>query len=195
MRAGEASEPLAKMTGLLRNPVSRDKASVSALSIEGLLVHQETVFKICLGFARDYAEAEDLTQEAYLKACQSLQNLRNPPQVREWLIRIAKNACLDQQKKDRTRGIILRRWARESEATTPAEAAKDPDNKRRRLKSAVRRLPQKLRTVFILREYGRLTYDDLAATLGLRKGTVMSRLSRARGRIAAALQEKNHGRP
>lgn len=195
MRAGEASEPLVQMTGLVRNPASLEDTSAGAVSVERLLVHQETIFKICLGFARNYAEAEDLTQEAYLRACQNLPCLRNPLQAREWLIRIAKNACLDQQKKDRSRGMILRRWARESESTAPAESAEDPDEMRRRLKSAIRRLPRKLRIVFILREYGRLTYDELAATLGLRKGTVMSRLSRARGRIAAALQEKDHDRP
>jgi RNA polymerase sigma-70 factor (ECF subfamily) len=172
-----------------------EDASDEALSVERLLVHQETIFKICLGFARNYAEAEDLTQEAYLRACQSLRSLRNPLQAREWLIRIAKNACLDQQKKDRSRRMILRRWARQSESAAPAESAEDSDRIFRRLKSAIRRLPRKLRTVFILREYGHLTYDELAVTLGLRKGTVMSRLSRARGRIAAALQEKNHGRP
>lgn len=195
MRASEASEPIVDMTGLLRNPVSREETSAEPLSLEGLLAHQETVFKFCLGYSRNYAEAEDLTQEAYLRACQSLRNLRNPLQAREWLFRIAKNACLDQQKKDRSRGIFLRRWAKESALTAAAEVAEDPDRNRRRLKSAIRRLPQKLRTIFILREYGHLTYDELAATLGLNKGTVMSRLSRARGRIAAALQEKNHGRP
>jgi len=195
MRAGEASEPHVDMTGLFRNPVSREETSVSPLSVESLLVHQETVFKICLGFSRNYAEAEDLTQEAYLKACQCLQNLRNPLQAREWLIRIAKNTCLDAQKKDRFRGILLRRWARESGLTLAAEPAQDSESSRPRLKSAIRRLPQKLRTIFILREYGHMTYEELAATLRLKKGTVMSRLSRARARIAAALQEENHGRP
>lgn len=195
MRAGEASETLVEMTGLLRNPVSREETSVSPLSVERLLVHQETVFNICLGFSRNYTEAEDLTQEAYLKACRSLPNLRNPLQSGEWLCRIAKNTCLDQQKKNRSRWMFLRRWAKESVLTSAPEAAEDPASNWQRLKSAIRRLPQKLRTVFILREYGHLTYEELATMLGLKKGTVMSRLSRARTRIAAALQEKDHGRP
>ena len=193
MRVGEAFEPLVDMTGLLRNPAGREENSVKLLSIDSLLIHQETVFQICLGFSRNYAEAEDLTQEAYLKACRSVRNLRNPLQAKEWLMRIAKNTCLDQQKKDRSRGILLRRWARESASVPPAEAVDDADNNRRRLKSAIQRLPQRLRTIFILREYGHLTYEELAATLGLNKGTVMSRLNRARTRVAAALQEKNYG--
>jgi RNA polymerase sigma-70 factor (ECF subfamily) len=50
-------------------------------------------------------------------------------------------------------------------------------------------VPAKLRDIFVLREYGHLTYDELAAALSLNKGTVMSRLNRARRKIAAALEE------
>ncbi len=194
MRAGEKSLPPVEMTDFKESASGREDTLTNSPSIDRLLAHREMIFRICLGFSRNYAQAEDLTQETYLRACRNLPHLRNPLQAREWLIRIAKNACLDQKKKDHSRRMILRRWVRESESTEPAESTEDPDIMRRRLKTAVLRLPRKLKEVFILREYGHLTYDELAATLGLRKGTVMSRLNRARSRLAAELQEKDHDR-
>jgi RNA polymerase sigma-70 factor (ECF subfamily) len=62
----------------------------------------------------------------------------------------------------------------------------------RRLKDAIRRLPRKHREVFVLREYGGLSYEDLSKTLGLRPGTVMSRLNRARQAVASAMEVMNH---
>jgi RNA polymerase sigma-70 factor (ECF subfamily) len=60
----------------------------------------------------------------------------------------------------------------------------------RRLKAAVQSLPKKQREVFVLREYGGLSYEDLARVLKLRPGTVMSRLNRARRAITAAMKEE-----
>jgi RNA polymerase sigma-70 factor (ECF subfamily) len=159
-----------------------------------LLPFQETVFLICLGYSRDYTEAEDLAQDAYLKACRSLAGLREPSRAKEWLCRIAKNICLDHQKKTRVRGLLLRRWARESLSEPASRGSEEtPDSRIERLKSAARRLPKKQRDVFVLREYGHLTYEELSATLRINRGTVMSRLNRARRKVAAALQEKSYG--
>jgi RNA polymerase sigma-70 factor (ECF subfamily) len=170
--------------------------SVGAVTIDGLLAHQELIFRVCLGHARNYAEAEDLTQEVYLRAHRGLARLKDPSLAREWLLRIARNACLDHHKKNRLRAILLRRWGEPAAAAAGASSTNgDLDERIENLKSAVRRLPRRLRDIFVLREYGHLSYDELAATLSLKKGTVMSRLNRARGRIAAALQETTHDRP
>ena len=194
MRAVEASKPCLAMTDMPQSAISKEESSGGIMVFEGLLAHQETIFRICLGYSRNYAEAEDLAQEVYLKAYQSLPNLRDSLSARDWLIRIAKNACLDRQKKLRTQGFWLRRWAREINFDPPAAAEQSIEVRIEQLKRAVRRLPKKLRTIFVLREYGHMTYEELAAALELNKGTVMSRLSRARQRVAAALQEKNDER-
>lgn len=180
------------MTDVPQDAIIREKISGEAVSIGTLLGYQETVFLICLGYSRNYAEAEDLTQETYLKACQSLPGVREPASAKEWLFRIAKNVCLDHQKTARVRGMLLRRWAREQDPGPPCQIDLELDKRIAQFKSAVRRLPKKLRDIFVLREYGHLTYEELAATLRISKGTVMSRLSRARRRIAAALEEQGH---
>jgi RNA polymerase sigma-70 factor (ECF subfamily) len=194
MRVVEASKTCLVMTDMPQSTISKEESSRGIMVFEGLLIHQETIFRICLGYSRNYAEAEDLTQEVYLKAYQSLPNLRDSLSAKDWLIRIAKNACLDRQKKLRTQGSWLRRWAREINSESPAAAEESIEARIEQLKRAVRRLPKKLRTIFVLREYGHMTYEELAAALDLNKGTVMSRLSRARQRVAAALKEKSDER-
>lgn len=190
MRAVEAAKPTFAMTDA-RKPSIRDKlAGEESIPMEALLAYQETVFRICLGYAQIFADAEDLTQEAYLKAYQGLAGLRKPSLAKEWLFRIAKNICLDHQRKMRTRRILLRRVAHEPTRFSRLAPDEELDRRIRLLKSAIHSLPEKLRAPFVLREYGRLTYEELANMLGLNKGTVMSRLSRARRRVAAALQEK-----
>ncbi len=62
----------------------------------------------------------------------------------------------------------------------------------RALKLAIGRLPWKLREVFVLREYGELSYQEVARTLGIKEGTVMSRLSRARAAVTKFVKEACH---
>jgi DNA-directed RNA polymerase specialized sigma24 family protein len=109
MRAVEASRPSLAMTDVPQDAVIQEKISGEAVSVGRLLAYQETVFLICLGYSRNYAEAEDLTQETYFKAYQSLPGLREPASAKEWFFRIAKNVCLDHQKKARVHRMLIRR--------------------------------------------------------------------------------------
>jgi RNA polymerase sigma-70 factor, ECF subfamily len=165
------------------------------VTLEDLLAHRESVFRICLGFSRNYAEAEDLAQDVYLRAHRGLSGLKNPAAARDWLFRIARNACADHTKTSRLRRALLLRFGTRAEAGPPPadEGAGDP--RLDRLKAAVRGLPPRLREVFVLREYAHLTYEDIGRTLDLKPGTVMSRLNRARTAIARALQESRHEEP
>lgn len=194
MRPAEASKPCLAMTDVPQSTSSKEASSGGIMVFERLFIHQETIFQICLGYSRNYAEAEDLAQEVYLKAYQRLPSLRDCSSAKDWLIRIAKNACLDRQKKLRTQGFWLRRWAREITLEPPAPAEDGLEGRLQQLKGAIRRLPRKLRTIFVLREYGHLTYEEMSTALDLNMGTVMSRLSRARRQVAAALQEKSDDR-
>ncbi len=158
-------------------------------SFEDLLAHRETVFRICLGFCRDYAEAEDLAQDVYLKAYRNIGVLKDAGFSKEWLFRIAKNACLDRQKKNRTRSVLLHRWAEGEKHRDDREPTNSVDDRLTGLKDSIRRLPKKLRSVFIFRIYVHLTYEEIAAALDLAEGTVMSRLNRARKRLAEMMKE------
>jgi RNA polymerase sigma-70 factor (ECF subfamily) len=161
--------------------------------LEDMMTCQEAVFRICLGFSRNASDAEDLSQDVYLKAYRSLRKVRHPYLVKEWLFRIARNTCLDHVKR--------RRLVRELERTTSPDYAidrKTPEtssimNERLRLlKMAISRLPKKQREVFVLREYGQLSYEELGRVVGAKAGTVMSRLNRARTSVAAFFKEAGH---
>jgi RNA polymerase sigma-70 factor (ECF subfamily) len=157
---------------------------------EELMAYQEDVFRICLGFSRNPQDAEDLTQEAYLKAFRRIGTVHNPGALRAWLLRIARNTCLDHQKKGRLFRLFKRSVARDEAQEDPAQEKRASARERlAKLKKAVRRLPEKQREVFVLREYGHLPYADLAETLNLRQGTVMSRLSRARRAVVDFMNE------
>jgi RNA polymerase sigma-70 factor, ECF subfamily len=165
------------------------------VTLEDLLAHRESVFRICLGFSRNYTEAEDLAQDVYLRAHRGLAGLKNPATARDWLFRIARNACLDQAKTSRLRRTALFRFGTRAEAAPPPADDGTADPRLAHLKAAVHGLPPRLREVFVLREYAHLSYDEIGRTLDLKPGTVMSRLNRARNAVARAIQESRHEKP
>ncbi|MEN6310828.1 MAG: RNA polymerase sigma factor [Acidobacteriota bacterium] len=162
---------------------------------EDMMACKEDVFRICLGFSRNASDAEDLSQDVYLKAYQSLGRIHTPYAVREWLFRVARTTCLDHRRRAAVRGLFLRRPAGPDEGLeriTPERSA-EAGEQLKALKDAVARLPVKLREVFILREYGHLSYQETARTLGIKEGTVMSRLNRARRAVMDRMKENVHG--
>lgn len=158
-------------------------------AIEDMLAHQDTVFRICLGFSRNISDAEDLAQDVFLKAYRSLETLKNPGLSKEWLFRIAKNTCLDHQKKSRLGRLLLLQWREANREINNPEAEVTRNEQVQRLKKAVQRLPKRFRVVFVMREYGHLSYQEIADTLGIKEGTIMSRLNRARTAVLEGLKE------
>ena len=161
-------------------------------AIDHLLDHREDVFRICLGFCANYEEAEDLAQDVYVKACEGIDRLRDPGQARAWLLRITRNAGVDHFRRSRRRANLLKSWTKAAprpDVPVESETARDP--RLAELKAAIAALPARYREVFVLREYGRLPYEEISRALGLKEGTVMSRLSRARARVAGMIRRRN----
>ena len=148
---------------------------------ERMMSYQEDIFRVCLGFSRNAQDAEDLSQEVYLKAFRRIGTVRESGALRAWLLRIARNTCLDHQKRGRLFRLFKRSLSRDgARGNETQQGQTDILERLAKLKEAVRRLPVKQKEVFVLREYGHLSYEELAGTLGLKLGTVMSRLNRAR---------------
>jgi RNA polymerase sigma-70 factor, ECF subfamily len=161
--------------------------------IDDLLPYREEVFLLCLGFSRNAAVAEDLCQDVYLKACCRLDSVRRPEAAKYWLFRLARNVCRDHHR--RSRIVSFDRLDAKAERAA-ASTDGGPDEYEDRLvclKSSVEALPRKLREAFILRMYARLSYEDVARTLQIKEGTVMSRLHRARAAVARTMKEERHG--
>jgi len=156
---------------------------------EELMAYKQTVFRICLGFCRDPWDAEELTQEVYLKAYVKWDTLKDPGRKREWLFRVARNTCLDhvkQQRRKRAYGTVTPLGpgvdAVDDRANTP-ESQVTRTGELEQLKQVIARLPEKLKEVLVMKEYAGLSYREIALSLGIKEGTVMSRLNRARQRV------------
>ncbi len=167
-----------------------------AKTLEALMGYQEAVFRICLGFCRNPSDAEDLAQDVYLKAFRKIGTIRNPDSHREWLLRVARNVCLDYLKKTRkVRRFPSRDENLEASVTDVIlEGPAEEGDRLRKLKQAIARLPRKQKEVLVLREYGHLSYQELAQTLRIKEGTVMSRLNRARRAVVKLMKENADGK-
>jgi RNA polymerase sigma-70 factor (ECF subfamily) len=168
-------------------PMHSAQPDVAGNPVEALLAYRSTVFLICLGFARHRGDAEDLAQETYLHALRRLPQLRDETLLKAWLCRVARNTCLDHLRRARLRRFVgLSEVPEPSTQTTPETLLQD-EERHRALRDAVAALPRRLREVLVLREYGGLGYQEISAVLVIELGTVMSRLHRARARLARQL--------
>ena len=157
---------------------------------EDLMSYREIVFCICLGFTKNPWDAEELAQETYLRAYKNLSTLKDKSTAKGWLFKIARNACLDQVKKEKWRKSFRFLGGREPARVENPESRLLWAEQLEVLKKSIRRLPDKQKEVFILREYGLLSYQEISETLSIKKGTVMSRLQRARQAIADMVREE-----
>lgn len=159
--------------------VQEDKSQV----FEELLTYQKKIFLICLGFSRNASDAQDLAQDVYLKAYKNIDTLSEPSLAKVWLFRIARNTCLNFQKKHRLDRIAAFEITQKIKDPQTPESEMIHQEQLRLLKGAIHKLPKKQQDVFIMKEYGDLSYQEIAETLKIELGTVMSRLNRARQAI------------
>jgi RNA polymerase sigma-70 factor (ECF subfamily) len=129
--------------------------------------------------------AEDAAQEAFIRAWQHLPNYRPRAPFRSWLYRIATNAALDALRRERET-VDVDGLSLVSPDEGP-EAVVEEEERGEEVRRAVLALPPSSRAVLVLREYERLSYREIAETLGIPMGTVMSRLNYARKRLRESL--------
>lgn len=155
--------------------------------------HQNRIFRHLLNLTGSREEALELSQEVFLKAWQALPEWRPDAQFHTWLYRIASNLAYDLLR--RRRIVSYEPLAEDWDA--PADEAGPQQRLQARqglaaLDAALARLPADQREIVLLREVEGLSYDELAATLGIDEGTVKSRLARARAALAQAYRRTHH---
>ncbi|HSQ36160.1 MAG TPA: RNA polymerase sigma factor [Candidatus Binatia bacterium] len=158
-----------------------------------LLCYRDKVFCLCLGFVGNAADAGDLAQDTFAKALAHCREAE-PENLQAWIMRIARNTCLDQARRRKARGP----WQPVSEFTavewqTPEDSASAEDEIRI-VRKAIAGLPRRQRDVLVMREYGELSYQEIAGALRISTGTVMSRLNRARQAVLRFYREEQHGK-
>jgi RNA polymerase sigma factor (sigma-70 family) len=157
---------------------------------ELVAAHQEIAFRVGYLVLGDGAEAEDATQEAFVKAYRAMERFREGAPFRPWLLRIVANTARNRRRAaGRRLGLQLRaQAATHAGASAPsAEASVLAAERRRSLLAAVNALSADDRLVIGARYFLDLPEADIAALAGVPAGTVKSRLSRARARLARRL--------
>ncbi len=147
-------------------------------------------YRVARGVLRNTADAEDVAQEALLRAYSKFDRLRDRNRFRAWLVRIAFRLALDRLRSGKRRELRDTLWS-QPERQPPEATAEDlavSNEFQAHLESALAELPEKLRLVLLLAAMEGHTIDEIASMLGISTGTVKSRIFYARRQLAEKLQ-------
>lgn len=147
-------------------------------------------YRVAQGVLRNTADAEDVAQEALLRAYRRFDRLRDPARFRAWLVRIAFRLALDRLRSRKRREQRETLWALpERRPTSPtAEDLASSMEFRTRLERALNELPERLRLVLLLTAIEGHTLEEVSGILEIPIGTVKSRLFFARKQLAEKLR-------
>ncbi len=164
-----------------------------------VLKYQDRIVSMIFQILRDFGEAEDMAQEAFVKAFRSLESFRRDAKFSTWLYRIAINLA-----KSKLRWKKLRQWVSfskysdeegefEIDPVDEAPLSREQAISKEMLEAideGLKKLDAEFREVIILRDMQELSYEEIANILSLNVGTVKSRLSRARKTLRELLKEQ-----
>jgi RNA polymerase sigma-70 factor (ECF subfamily) len=187
---------------LKRPPETSDQELIAAVlggseaAFAGLVDrYKDRVFRLLGRYCRDAVECEDLAQEVFLKVFRKLHTFQQESAFFTWLYRITVNAATDHLSRASHRRLrlveddrVLDEGTRDQEEPAAPLMAAELAAVTRTILAA---LPEKYRTILILREYEDLSYNEIASVLQIQLGTVESRLFRARQRFKEQL-ERTH---
>jgi RNA polymerase sigma-70 factor (ECF subfamily) len=150
--------------------------------------HQRRVYAVALRIVRAHDVADDVAQEAFVRAWRALDRFEAGRPFAPWICRIAANLAINHVRSPRAREDALPEGHHETPAVDPSPLGAVLDEEAARvLDAAVATLPLEQRAVFVLRTVEDMPYEAIAEALSLSPGTVMSRLFRAREKLARAL--------
>jgi len=170
-------------------------------SFEQLIAsHQKKAFNIAYRILGNLEDANDVTQEALIKAYRGIKNFNGKSSFSTWLYTIVNNACIDFMRKNKKTNLIYldREYETEessykiqvySDEETPEEVFEKKEVKRI-VHEAINRLSYEHRRIIVLRDIQQFTYQEIAELLNCSEGTVKSRISRARKNLKILIQEK-----
>ena len=182
-------------TELVRRALARDGAAVRAI----MQANNRKLYRLARGILRNDAEAEDVVQEAYVRAFTHLESFRGDSSLSTWLSRIAMNEALGRLRRQRPAVDLdaLPPGKLEAEIIQfPLAASEDPEKSMAQreiqavVEHAVDELPEAFRLVFITRVIEGMNVEETAEILGLKPETVKSRLHRARTMLRDIVERK-----
>jgi len=182
---------------LVEQAKTGDREAFRALVVR----YQRKVYAVALGIVKDRDLAWDVAQEAFIRVHQHIGDFKGEASFSTWVLRIGSHLAIDALRKERTSSKDDIDEVRDADVHEGGEGilatalGNDPQqNALRRelagkMTQALAQLPEKHRTILVLREVEGLSYEELAERLGIHKGTVMSRLFHARKKMQALLRD------
>ncbi len=158
--------------------------------------HQDRLFGLLRRLVRDRFAVEDLAQEVFVKVFRKLHTFNRESAFFTWVYRIAVNAATDHLERQGRRKLRL---VEDTNTLDSGDRGSDcgaaepilEEELRQVTRQILEELPEKYRTILVLREYEDLSYTDMAEVLGCSIGTVESRLFRARKRFKDAIERQH----
>jgi RNA polymerase sigma-70 factor (ECF subfamily) len=155
--------------------------------------HRRKVFNIAYKFTGKHDEAEDLTQDIFLKIFKSLHTFDRRANFQTWLVSVSRNLCIDHYRSVRKERETIDRDVDAGElapaANTPSAYAElEKKDRVHLLRRAMKQLPETLHDAVMYRDIQELSYQEIANKLGLPEGTVKSRINRGRTELARQIQ-------
>jgi RNA polymerase sigma-70 factor (ECF subfamily) len=160
--------------------------------------YQTMIFRTCMGFLHNSDDADDLTQEVFIQAYQSLNKFKGEAAFSTWIYRIAVNASLNRVRKN-SRNPILNRLdslfvvGKEREISLPAYDSADPESilinteKSKWIQDALDSLPENQRTAIVLSKYDDLPQKEIAGIMQTTEGAVEALIQRAKSNLKLKL--------
>lgn len=181
---------------LIQKAAAGDTAAFEQL----VLRYQTQVYNLALRMVSNDADAQDLAQEAFVRAWRALDSFQFSSQFSTWLYRLTSNICIDflrAQKKHKAVSLTVlqddetQQWDMEDSAPLP-EAQMIDREEHEALAEAIASLDPEYRQVLVLRIVNDCSYQQISQVLGIREGTVKSRLSRAREQLRKKLSQNGN---
>jgi RNA polymerase sigma-70 factor (ECF subfamily) len=178
--------------------INRAKSGDSKSYDKLLKKYKNSVYSLVLRMVRNSQEAEDLTQEAFIKAFNSLASFNEEYAFSTWLYKIATNNCIDFFRKRKLQTYSLDKPIQYKDSEIQHDIP-DPDlnpeksimasERNKLIKEAINKLPEKYHRAIVLRHSEEKSYEEIAEILGLPLGTVKARIFRAREMLNKTLKD------
>jgi RNA polymerase sigma-70 factor (ECF subfamily) len=185
----DASPVSAEIDALIQRCLAGDQQAWEAIVRQ----HRRKVFNIAYKFTGKHDEAEDLTQDIFLKIFKSLNTFDRRANFQTWLVSVSRNLCIDHYRSVRKERETIDRDVDAGElmpaaATPSAYAELEQRDRVTLLREALALLPTSLRKAVTMRDLQELSYQEIAEREHLPEGTVKSRINRGRAELARQIQ-------
>jgi RNA polymerase sigma-70 factor (ECF subfamily) len=171
----------------IQNSLAGDTEAYSALVKE----HQKMVHAMAFRMTGSLADAEDLTQETFLRAFRQLDSFRSESKFSTWLCQIAVNLGLNWQARENRRGDVHSKWAADAISENFSQSG-FPDELSRRVQNALDKLPAKQRAAIVLTVYEDCNHAEAAKILNCTEATISWRVFAARQKLKHMLKGISH---